>query len=353
MRIKRVEAWPVTLPLAEPYSIAYEEVVSVRNVFLRLDTENGLTGWGCAAPDPEVTGETADQALHLLNGQAADRLKGANPLRINKLLLSLRKKGFRSSALAAVDMALYDLLAKRAGLPLWQILGGYRTRIKTSVTVGILPVEETVGKSRMRIAQGFRCLKLKGGRNWESDVERVLRVREAVGPGVEIRFDANQGFTVEESLRFVEQVAPARLELIEQPTTRGEPGLLGQVTRGVPIPVMADESLMDLRDAFRLARKGLVDMVNVKLMKVGGLTEALQIDAVARAARLEVMTGCMDESALSIAAGLHYCLARPNVVYADLDGHLDLIDDPAEGQVKLKKGYLYPSSKPGLGIEPC
>jgi len=351
MRIRGVEYWAVHMPLREPYTIAYEEVHSATNIFVRLDTGRGPVGFGCAAPDPAVTGETVEGTLEVLGDTVVPALKGTDPLRIARTMEKLRERlGGRPSVLAAVDMALYDILGKRAGLPVWRILGGYKDRIRTSVTIGILPLEETLRRARDYVRQGFRCLKLKGGRDVSADIEKVLRVREEVGRGVELRFDANQGFSFEESLEFVQKTRRARLELIEQPTPKGSPGLLGRVTRSVDIRVMADESLLSLRDAFRIARRDLADMVNIKLMKVGGIFEALQISAVARSAGLEAMVGCMDESALAVAAGLQFALSRGTVRYADLDGHLDLLGDPAAGAVILKDGTLFPRDEAGLGF---
>lgn len=351
-RIKSVEAWPVTMRLKEPYEIAYERVTKVTNVIVRIECTDGVVGLGCSAPDIHVTGETPQGVLDAIRRRVARTLRGSDPLRTTMLLERLEDVlEDRPSTLAGVDLALHDILGKETGQPLWKLLGGFRDRMRTSITIGIMPLQQTVNRARRYKRMGFQCLKLKAGLDVGEDIERVLAVREAVGSGMELRVDANQGYTLYETLRFVEETRDANLELIEQPTPKGLPDLLGHVTSDVHIPVMADESLMTLRDAFRLAQGDLADMVNVKIMKVGGLSEAMQINSVARAAGLETMVGCMDEMALGIAAGLHFALARPGVVYADLDGHLDLINDPTAGAVILKRGTLYPTQAPGLGFE--
>jgi len=345
LRITRLEAWLVNLRLAEPYTVAYQHIDHAPNIFLRMETSKGLIGLGCVNPDEPVCGETPSSVLDALDGPARDALIGADPRYITRLRERLRKLlPAAPGARAAVDMALYDLLGKLAGLPVFQLLGGYRDSIATSVTIGILDEAETVRRARDLAAQGFRALKLKGGLDADDDIARVLAVRDAVGQRIALRFDANQGYDVAESLRFIKATRSARLELVEQPTPRKALGELASVTRKAPLPIMADESLMGLRDAFRIARGGLADMVNVKLIKCGGIGPAMEIASVAHSAQLDVMVGCMDESALGIAAALHFALAHPAVAYADLDGHLDLVDDPAAGAVVLKKGMLMPGA---------
>jgi L-Ala-D/L-Glu epimerase / N-acetyl-D-glutamate racemase len=352
MKIVQLEAWPVEMQLTEPYAIAYEQIESATNIFLRIETNGGINGFGCAAPDKQVTGETPETVIKICNDVIKPLLQRSDPLRLALIAAKLASiLPANPSAVAMVDMALHDILGKVCGLPVYKLLGGFRTHIKTSVTIGIMPLDQTTARAKEWVGRGFRSLKIKGGRDVLEDIEKILKVREEVGQRIELRFDANQGYSEDQILRFVRETRTAKLELIEQPTLRGDFDLLGKITGAVPIPIMADESLMNLRDAFRLARKERVDMVNIKLMKVGGILEAMKINAVARAANLDVMVGCMDEAALGIAAGLHFALARPNVLYADLDGHFGLIDDPSQGAVRLKNGNLYPNENPGLGCD--
>ena len=213
-----------------------------------------------------------------------------------------------------------------------------------------MPLEDTLAKAKKSIAQGFKNLKLKGGKNVEEDIEKVIRIREVAGSAINIRFDANQGYSVEEAIHFINRTKTSEVEIFEQPTDKKNDALIKEVTGRVHVPVMADEALVTLKDAFRLTSSNSMDMINIKLMKVGGITEAMHVNSVAKAAGIEAMVGCMDESALGIAAGLHFALSKPNIIYADLDGHLDFIDDPFADMLRIEKGVMYPSELPGLGV---
>jgi L-alanine-DL-glutamate epimerase-like enolase superfamily enzyme len=352
MHITRLEAWPVTLKLTEPYTIAYDTVTSAENVFVRLHTAGPLVGHGCAAPDPAVTGETPAGVLAALE-QGAGVVAGLDPTRPAYVLERVRAAlGAQPGPLAALDMALWDLLGRAAGLPLWKLLGGARQRIRTSVTIGILDESETLRQARRWLAAGFTSLKLKGGLDPAGDALRACRVRALAGPDVELALDANQGYTVEQAREFLRGSAGANLAYLEQPTPRDRPGWLAEVQRHSGVPVMADECLLTPAHALALASTRAAQLFNVKLQKVGGLLAAAEVDAIAAAAGVGVMVGCMDECALGIAAGLAFALARPNVRHADLDGHLALADDPSAGAVACRDGWLLGGDRPGLGWTP-
>jgi L-alanine-DL-glutamate epimerase-like enolase superfamily enzyme len=328
------------MKLKEPYTIFYETIESFESVFMLIHTEKGKTGIGFAAPDPEVTGESAEQVLDCYSSVIEPFIRGCDVLQYAWIMESLKEQlPEHPSARAMVDMALYDLLAQKAGVPLFQMLGGFRNQIATSITIGIMPVEQVLDQAREHLKKGFKILKVKGGRKVDEDIEKMLRLRELAGKHVGIRFDANQGYSLEDSIRFMKETENAEVELLEQPTRRDDLELLKRVTQKASIPVMADESLLSLSDVFQLSKQSSSDLINIKLMKTGGIMEAMHINSVARAAGIKAMVGCMDESALS----------RPNVEYADLDGHLDVVDDPFEGMIRIEQGIIFPPEAPGLG----
>lgn len=350
MKITSIEYFRLDMPLAIPYTIAYETVSKATNIILKVDTDKGITGWGCASPDKEVTGETPENVIYNIEKFVLELLQDQSPFQMVKTMHLLKQAvPSASSTLAMVDMALHDILARKAKLPLYQLLGGFRDEIPTSITIGILPLKETIAQATYYLKKGFSIIKLKGGLSLSEDVEKVKMMREKLGQDFLLRFDANQGYSPRESIDFLNQTKNANIEILEQPTSPKKEFQLEQLNPVGEVSLMADESLKTLKDAFRLASNDLTDMVNIKLMKVGGIIEAQHINSVAKASGMEVMVGCLDECALGISAGLHFTLSRKNIVCADLDGHLDLLEDPFVDLFTMKNGILYPSKYPGLG----
>ncbi len=349
MQITHVEVVPTELILRLPYRAATHpaEVERIQCVFVRIETRGGQVAWGCAAFDPALTGETGEQVLRACRA-CADRALDLNPLNTEFALAELAPLTEGTpSVRCAFDIAFYDLLGLAAGLPLHRLLGGYRHRIQTSITLSLAPLKETVEMAQERARQGFRILKLKGGLHPEEDVERVRAVHDAL-PALTLRLDAEQGYTVQQALDVARALA-GKVEMLEQPTPAADLTALRQVTENSPVPILADESLTDPSSALEIAHRRAAHGLSVKLATCGGLHCARQVDAIARAARLATMVGCINEPALLIAAGLGLALSSPNVRYGDLDGHFDLVNDPTRPGFFFEEGWLVARDVPGLG----
>ena len=353
MRITSCEAWPVTLNLAEPFTIAYSTMSSSVNWFLRIETDSGITGFGCSAFDEEVTGENELSVGHALRDIAIPMLIGEDPLSYATLLHRMhRELCSQPTAMASVDMALHDILGKRARLPLYRLFGGSRHSIKSSITIGIQPVEDVVGKALAWKKRRYQALKIKCGLSIDEDIEKLHKVRETVGKDVELYVDANQGYTLDEAIRAIRACASLGVEFIEQPCAKRDLSAfksLREHTDGM-LPIMADEAVLGPEDVLRVMQHGGADLYNIKLAKTGGIWRARQLDAVAAAGDAPTMVGCMDEAGLGIAAALHMALASTNVRYADLDGHVEFVDDPSCQAVRIIDGHVYPNEGTGLGF---
>jgi L-alanine-DL-glutamate epimerase-like enolase superfamily enzyme len=353
MKIAAAESRPLRLPLARPYTIAFRTIAEVDSALVVLRDEAGRVGLGTATPEPHVTGETAERCRAALAPGALDHLIGAE---IETLPALLGQLGARMpdapAARAAVDMALHDLLARGLGVSLGALFGRCHQALPTSITIGIKPTDEALAEADEYLGRGFRVLKVKIGRALEEDLERLARLRERVGSEVVIRADANQGYTLDQTRRFFAAAETLAVEFLEQPVKAAAIDELRALPAAVRDRIAADESLLVPADALRLAVPPIpAGIFNIKLMKCGGIGPARTIAAIAEAAAIRLMWGCMDESCVGISAALHTALACPATRYLDLDGSFDLARDIAEGGFTVEGGCLRPTGGPGLGVE--
>ena len=319
------------------------------NIIVRVVSGDDF-GVGSGNPT-NVTNETRE-SIETFLAKAAKKLVGTEEddlLKLHQRLDSIAEGN--TAAKAAVDIAVFDLLSKRDGKPLGEFLGGDRgDRVVTDMTIGIESKSVTVQKALLHYKEGFRALKLKVGLDLAEDVSRVAAVREAVGPRVELRVDANQGYTVEQAIKFCEAMESYNVAVVEQPVKAEDYSGLKKVSEASEIPVMADECVKSVTDARKVCREGIADMINIKLMKSAGINDAVMINKLAEATDVKTMIGCMGEIQVSIAAGLQFALSTGNVIFADLDSHFNIIDDPSSG-LAFEDGFLIASKAPGLGVK--
>ena len=242
------------------------------------------------------------------------------------------------------------LAAQVAGEPIFRYLGGTRDRMPTDMTIGLMPSADAVARARRWTHEGFHSLKVKVGADPQSDLDRLRAIRSAVGPRVELRIDGNQGYTWGQALQFARAARDLDIAFFEQPVSAGDFEGMRVLTESSPIPIMADEMVLTPDDAKKLRWGNCAKAVNLKIMKHGGVARTMEVDAICSSAGYPTMVGCMSEPQLSIAAGLHFALASPNVRWLDLDSHFNLASDPSSG-LEFKHGHLIAPSKSGLGIE--
>lgn len=350
MIINRIDVYKLTIP-SRPYRIALGWIDSAPNLLVRVHTAGGWVGLGEAAPIGTITGET-QTAGYAAAQEMARVLLGKEATAIEARLHEMDAMLIRNATVkSAFDMALYDLLAKRAGLPLCVLLGGQRRPIVTDMTIGIDTPATMAEEAQAALSRGFGEIKVKLGTGRAADVARMRAIRAAVGPAVSLRIDANQGWSAPTAIATLNDMANLDIDYCEQPVAAWDLAALRYVRQGSPIPIMADESLFDHHDAFKLASLKACDYFNIKLAKSGGIHNALKIDAIAEAAGIRCMAGSMAETRLGISAAAHLVAARPNIAYANLDTHFFHIEDPILGGVTSHGAVLTLPDLPGHGAD--
>ena len=332
-----IDAKPIDLKLTTPFRISRGVQTVASNAVVQVNY-NGHTGYGEAAPD-EFYGENVETVLACIAKFAGNL--GDDPFAIEDVLNNLEHIiRLNPSAKAAVDMALYDLVGKMLGVPVYKLLGLNPAHAAyTSFTLGIDSPTNMAKKALL--ARDYPILKVKVGT--KNDIAVIEAIREV--SSATIRVDANAGWTPKEAIKTINALAPYNIEFVEQPVPPRDLAGLKLVRENVPLPIIADESCVTVEDIPMVV--GCVDGVNIKLMKCGGIRHALKMIQVARAHNLRVMLGCMIESSLAITAAAHL---TPLVDYADLDGHLLIDNDPYVG-VTVVNGKLVLPDGPGLGVK--
>ncbi len=335
-----------------PFTIATGTMYFAQNTLIRVHTTAGITGLGECAAFPMIVGETQATCFEMAKEFARCWI-GKDPLQIEERLreLDLFTAG-NYTAKSAFDMALYDIAAKAAGLPLYRYLGGKKRTIESDLTIGISEPATMAEKAISFVQQGVKMIKVKLGTDPETDIERIRAIRLAIGADIILRIDANQGWTPEGAQQALQALGQYDIQFCEQPMRKWHDGLLPALCKQSPIPIMADESVFTHHDALRLIEAKACHYINIKFAKSGGIREAIRINQVAEQHQIPCMLGGMLESRMALTAKVHFAMAHTNIRFYDLDtcllGHLE---DPVTGGVQYKGMELELDDTPGIGAD--
>lgn len=353
MKISEIHIGKVSIPLKKPFKTALREVTSAEDIIIKVISDTGETGFGNAPPTAVITGDSQDSIISAIRDTLGAKIIGMDVDNLEGIMTALDAGMLHnSSAKAALDIAVHDLFGKSFGIPLYKLFGGFRNSMETDLTISLNSPEEMVCDALEAVAEGYTSLKIKVGNEAALDIRRVRAIRDAVGRDVKIRLDANQGWGPKEAVRIIRKLEADGLdiELIEQPVKALDFDGLKHVTDNVETDIMADESAFGAYEVFRLLSMRACDLINIKLMKAGGLHNAIKIAHFAETMGVQCMMGCMLESKVGITAAATIAAGKRIVSRADLDAAVLLAEDPVAGGVSFSKNRLIVPDAPGLGI---
>ena len=354
MKITKLRLGRISVPLRTPFKTALRSVSSVEDVIVEIHTDCGAVGYGEAPPTGAITGDTTGAIIGAIQDHIGKSIIGRDVDELEDLLQIVQKCIVgNSSAKAAVDMALWDLYGQLYNMPVYKLLGGAKKQIITDITISVNDPDIMVKDALTALDRGYDCLKMKVGVNPKLDVERLSGVRNAVGKDVVIRIDANQAWQPKEAVRILNKMQEQGLdiELVEQPVKAHDFEGLKYVTDRSYVPVLADEAVFSPEDAMTIMKMGAADLVNIKLMKCGGIYNALKIASAAEVFGVECMIGCMLEAKISVNAAVHLACAKNIITKVDLDGPVLCSEDPILGGAVFNEKLITVSNEPGLGIQ--
>ncbi|MBE3102802.1 MAG: dipeptide epimerase [Bacilli bacterium] len=354
MMIHSIETFSIAVPLTKPFKTALRTVTIAESIFVKISTKDGFVGWGEAPPTHVITGDSLGSIQFAIDHVMGPQLLGLDLHHSERVFQKLHRSMIgNSSSKAALDMAIHDLLGQLSGLPLVTLLGGYRDTLETDFTVSVNDAKEMAQDAAHYVAKGFNVLKIKVGiDDISKDVERIRSIREKIGYEPKLRLDANQGWEAKEAVRAIGLMEDAGLEieLIEQPVKAHDIEALQHVTLHTHTPIMADESIFTPRDALRVLQMRAADLINIKLMKAGGIYQALKINTLAESYGVECMMGSMIETKLGISSAAHFAASQVNITRFDFDAPLMLAEDIVDGGIIYDGRHIRFSKEPGLGL---
>lgn len=360
MKITRIETFPVRVPIRPEFQIRGSLGSHLVSPFLmlRVHTDAGVHGTGEVSCTPVWSGEDQVTATHLIRNFLEPALVGEDPLAIERLTVKMRRalasNPFTKSGL---EMALWDILGKVAGLPVYALLGGkVRETVPIKMSVSGAEPERAAYLADWAMRQGLKALKVKVGIEPEADVARVRAVRETIGPKVRLGADANGGWSPRVAIQTIRRlVEESHIYFAEQPVAPLDVQWMADVRRNVSVPVMADESCYTLQDAMALVRAGAADILSVYVGKGGGIGPARKIAAVAEAAGLTCTVGSNLELGVASAAMAHLATATPGIgaeeFPCDILGPLAYEDTLLVEPLEVADGAVKAPERPGLGVE--